>query len=300
MEEFRRTDIGSASGLKFRLTDVFGSRPFSGNPLPVVFSSADLEAQTLLRITQEFAQFETIFLTPTKQPGRWNARVFDLIEELPFAGHPLIGAAAAIVDVERTACPTRVELLLGERCVAVDVTRGDGYYVGRLDAGQPRIEYIARDRVDKLLRRFNLASEDLMPSLQPAVVDTGLRYLVLPVTSRALASAVIDDDIGDLVRCEGAQFAVLVDVVEREIRHWSNDGKTEDIATGSAASVVGAYLVTSGILSAAEPIVLAQGRFLGRPSVLTVETEVVHDAVSRVYISGNVHLIGEGRLQVPP
>ena len=300
MENVGSSNATSEIGLKFRLADVFGTRPFSGNPLPVVFSSGDLGASSLLRITREFAQFETVFLTPTHESGRWHARVFDCIEELPFAGHPLLGAAVAIVDAERSACPTRVELLLGERCVAVDVMRGDGLHVARLDAGRPSIEYVAGEGVGELLGRFNLANEDLVPSLRPARVDTGLCYLVVPVTSRALASAAIGDDIGDLVRREGAQFAVLVDVVEREIRHWNNDGKTEDIATGSAASAVGAYLAASGVVSARESIVLAQGRFLGRPSVLTVDTEVADGAISRVYLSGNVHLIGEGRLQVLP
>jgi len=300
MDEIAAAGEVNEPGLAFRLTDVFGTRPFTGNPLPVVFLSQALDAVSLLRITREFAQFETVFVTPSPARGRWHARVFDRLEELPFAGHPLLGAAVAIVDAERSTCPARVELLLGERCIAVDVTRVGGHHVARLDAGRPRISDVVPDRVRALLGQFSLAAEDLVSSLRPAVVDTGLRYLVLPVTSQALAKARIVADIGDLVRREGAQFAVLVDVVEREIRHWDNDGKTEDIATGSAASVVGAYLAASGVVPADETLVLAQGRFLGRPSVLHVDVDVVDGAVARVHLGGTVHLVGQGRLQVLP
>jgi trans-2,3-dihydro-3-hydroxyanthranilate isomerase len=300
MNDVRSADVTPGAGLKFKLSGVFGSRPFGGAPLPVVFSPGTLDAPSLLRITQEFGQFETVFLTPTNEPGRWHARIFDLIEELPFAGAPLLGAAAAVVDAEQSAGPTRVELVLGARSVAVEVTRGDGVYVARLDAGRPDLVYLEPDRVGELLSRFHLSHHDMLPSLRPAMVNTGLRYVVLPVTSQALASAAITGDIGDLLRREGAQFAVLFDAVEREIRHWSNDGKIEDIATGSAASVVGAYMVASGVASAGAVIVLKQGRFRDRPSVLMVHAEVEGGVVSRVHLSGRVHFIGEGRLQVLP
>jgi predicted PhzF superfamily epimerase YddE/YHI9 len=139
-----------------------------------------------------------------------------------------------------------------------------------------------------------------MTSCRPSLIDTGLRYLVLPVTSQALTKARIEQDIGGLVRRKGAQFAVLIDVAGREMRHWNNDGKLEDIATGSAAAVVGSYLVASGAAQADETILLAQGRFLGRPSTLAVRTQSLNGAVIRAHVGGNVHLIGEGRLVVLP
>ena len=94
----------SARHLPFHLVDVFAPATYSGNPLPVVMHNRELDGAQMLRIAREFRQFETVFLAPLEQPGHWEARVFDLVEELAFAGHPLLGAAAVLHargDVER-------------------------------------------------------------------------------------------------------------------------------------------------------------------------------------------------------
>ena len=72
--------------------DVFSHTPYSGNSLPVFLDASDLSTEQMPRITQEMRHFEAIFLAPTDHDHTVRARVFDLFEELPFAGHPLIGA----------------------------------------------------------------------------------------------------------------------------------------------------------------------------------------------------------------
>ena len=84
------------SGLKYIHVDVFTSLPFSGNSLPVFVDAGDVSSAAMLRITQELRHFKSIFLSPTDDKQTFLTRVFDLFEELPFAGHPLLGAAAAL------------------------------------------------------------------------------------------------------------------------------------------------------------------------------------------------------------
>jgi trans-2,3-dihydro-3-hydroxyanthranilate isomerase len=76
--------------------DVFSRTPYGGNSLPVFPEAIGLSAQQMLCITQELRHFEAIFLEPVIEPNRVRARIFDLCEELPFAGHPIIGAAAVL------------------------------------------------------------------------------------------------------------------------------------------------------------------------------------------------------------
>ena len=83
-------------GFAYSHVDVFSRVPFGGNSLPVFHDAADLTASQMLRITQEMRHFEAVFLTPTDEPNTVGARIFDLFEELPFAGHPIIGAAAVL------------------------------------------------------------------------------------------------------------------------------------------------------------------------------------------------------------
>ena len=74
--------------------DVFSGLPYSGNSLAVFPDAAGLTGVQMARITQELRHFESIFLT--RDGDSWQARVFDLVEELDFAGHPVIGAACVL------------------------------------------------------------------------------------------------------------------------------------------------------------------------------------------------------------
>src|SRR3954465_2307171 len=87
---------GDAVGqLSFHHVDVFTDRPMAGNGLAVVISEGSLAAGTMLRLTQKLPQFETIFLFDVVDVGA-EARIFTPEEELTFAGHPVLGAAAVL------------------------------------------------------------------------------------------------------------------------------------------------------------------------------------------------------------
>ncbi|MET8860700.1 PhzF family phenazine biosynthesis protein, partial [Streptomyces sp. NPDC004579] len=77
--------------------DVFSGTPFSGNSLTVFPDAAGLSGPQMQRITEEMRHFESIFLQEMNGGGdTWRARVFDLSDELDFAGHPVIGAASVL------------------------------------------------------------------------------------------------------------------------------------------------------------------------------------------------------------
>ena len=86
-----------AAALDFRHVDVFTDVPFGGNGLIVVFGeTSGVRTEALLSLTVEMRQFELIAVDLQPQAGRVLARIFTAQEELPFAGHPVIGAAAAL------------------------------------------------------------------------------------------------------------------------------------------------------------------------------------------------------------
>jgi len=88
--------------------------------------------------------------------------------------------------------------------------------------------------------------------------------------------------------------------ITREGRHWNNDGLLEDVATGSAAGCVAGYLRRHQRIPDGEPSELAQGRFTGRPSRITITAYGAPDAVSRVTVGGAVTVVGEGTLHTLP
>ncbi|MEO8673269.1 MAG: PhzF family phenazine biosynthesis protein [Tahibacter sp.] len=285
--------------LHFKLVDVFSRTPYGGNSL-CVFTAADgLNAAQMLRITQEMRHFESIFLQARSSDDVISARVFDLREELPFAGHPIIGAAAVLHHASAQTGERMQKFALRDKTVSVITERaGRGYY-GLLDQGTPEFLGMTDDR-QAWARAFNLDVADLDPGLPLAVVSTGLRYLVVPVAAGALARARIALDISEALRGVGAQFAVLLDEAALEVRHWNNDGIVEDVATGSAAGVIGAYRLQHGRARGGETFVLQQGRFTGRASTLRVQPHGATGHITTVKVGGDVALVGRGTLDVLP
>ncbi|MDO8354012.1 MAG: PhzF family phenazine biosynthesis protein [Aestuariivirga sp.] len=286
-------------GLNYIHVDVFSRTSYSGNSLPVFPDAGGLSASQMLRITQELRHFEAVFLEPAAQANTVRARVFDLFEELPFAGHPIIGAAAVLHSRSGAIGAQSWQFDLPDKSVTISTeATGQGYF-GLLDQGTP--EFLGEvDAREAVATAFSLGPSDIRPDLPLEIVSTGLRYLIVPVQHGALTKARIPKDITDMLRGYGAQFAVLLDETSLEVRHWNNDGIVEDIATGSAAGTIGAYRLKHGLAKAGETFILNQGRFIGRPSQLRVRVEGDSRSIASVLVGGDVALVGSGRLDVRP
>ena len=120
--------------------------------------------------------------------------------------------------------------------------------------------------------------------------------MLLPVTPAGLAKAkqcrLLDVE---LLNC-GAAFVYLLDVDSLEGRTWDPAGQVEDIATGSAAGPVAAYLVNQGVRGPEQAFSLNQGRFLQRPSRLDVCVAID----GRVRVGGHVQLLARAELLIDP
>ena len=87
------------STLRFRQVDVFTRRPFAGNPVAVVLEAAGLDAAAMQRIAAWTNLSETTFVLPPTTPAAdYRLRIFTPRAELPFAGHPTIGSAHAVLE----------------------------------------------------------------------------------------------------------------------------------------------------------------------------------------------------------
>jgi trans-2,3-dihydro-3-hydroxyanthranilate isomerase len=286
--------------------DVFSDQPYTGNSLAVFVDPPPLDADQMLQVTQELRHFETIFVHTTTAPGLVRARVFDLMEELDFAGHPVLGAAAVLHEHAGVAPGAERSWSFELKAGTVQVgTRGTeaGGVSALLDQGRPRfIKESAPLERPAVAAALGLDPADLAGTLPLQIVSTGLRYLVVPVRDGdALARARIvhprfDDFLGGL----GAQFVYALDAEEVEGRHWNNDGVLEDIATGSAAGCVAAYLMCHGRAGDGQELSLAQGRFTGRPSKIAITAYGTPDAVRRVTVGGGVSMVGTATLHALP
>lgn len=282
--------------------DVFSPHPFSGNGL-TVFPDSKLSSDAVLfsSIAKEMRQFESIFLSPIG-PRNYAARVFDLLDELPFAGHPLIGAACVLHFLHGRAEREPWSIQLPAKTVEVITSRRDGHFYAELNQGRPEFLDIVRQNstLSQIVSALSLQHSDLHVDLPVQVVSTGLRYLILPIRQNLERAKIVISNFEDLLRKVGAEFVYVLQIGESlEGRHWNNDGVVEDVATGSGAGCVAAYLVRQGYARFNDGFILNQGRFVGRPSRISLRVDG-GNTFEQVIVGGEVSIVGEGRLRVLP
>jgi len=279
--------------MEYRHVDVFADRAYSGNGLVVFFGGIERAREELQAITTEMRQFESIFLSNHEAEGWVSARVFTVEEELDFAGHPIIGAAAAAHERWSGDEDERTWIFfVGRREIQVKSRREGHFYRAMMNQGPAAFQ----DPLDgfsiaEFLSALGLGSEDRR-DLPFQVVSTGLAYLIVPVTPAGLEKACIGvGDFESRLLGVGAKFVYVFDPEGREGRTWDNAGDVEDVATGSAAGPAAAYLLRHGLI-ADSSFSLSQGRFAARPSLMSVE---VADN-SEIWVGGPVAPVASGAL----
>jgi PhzF family phenazine biosynthesis protein len=288
--------VGTA--LDFRQVDVFTDVPFTGNGLIVLFGSTSAaRTEALISVTVEMRQFELIVAEVQPGAGRVAARIFTAEEELPFAGHPIIGAAAALHEryAGWDAARSWVFVIAG-REIAVRSRRTAGYYEAEMNQGTPALASpLGAQDAARFAGALGLSPGDLH-ELPMQVVSTGLPYLIVPVASGLDRARIAVGDFGERLARVGAKFVYVFDPDKREGRSWDNAGAVEDIATGSAAGPAAAFLAAHGLAAQDETIIISQGRFLGRPSMIAVTP----DSQGDLWVGGPVAPVARGVVDLPP
>ena len=280
--------------MKYYHVDVFSKRPYSGNGLTIFTDIPDLEKSVMQTITQEMRQFESIFLRET-EANAFRAFIFTMEEELDFAGHPVIGAAALLHDLyskekERDSWTIH----MNAKSVMVQTTRNENYYSARMNQGKAEFRNVlSKSQEKEFLSYFNLTEDDKSGDLPFQVITTGLAYLILPVKSASLSKVKVTiPDLEKKLEKINAKFFYVLDTEGLQGRTWDNFGLMEDIATGSAAGPVGAFLVKNKLAEVDKKIVLKQGGFVGRPSQINVLVSKIGD----IFVEGDVCKIASGEL----
>jgi len=280
------------SALPYEIVDVFTDRPFAGNPLAVVFDADGLADDQMQALAREFNLSETVFVLPaTVEGATYRARIFTPDEELPFAGHPSVGAAVTQLrrglfapGLVRQECGAGVLPIVVEAHGRATLTGGEAYVGPPLDPAP-------------LLAGLGLEEDDHIGP-PPREAGCGLNFLFLPVRPDAVARAGLSR-LPDAV----CVFAWEADERRSHARVFVPIlGVPEDPATGSAALGFGVWLVASGLLPATgqSSYVVRQGAEMHRPSTLECSIEAVDGRVTRATVAGSVVPVASGTIAVPP
>ncbi|MBE7217945.1 MAG: PhzF family phenazine biosynthesis protein [Caulobacteraceae bacterium] len=255
--------------LPFRLIDVFGQGPFTGNALAVVHDADGLDADAMQAVARWLNLSETAFLLrPTQAAADYRVRIFTLEHELPFAGHPTLGSAHAWLEAGGR--PAKDGAVVQE-CGAglVDLRRTDA---GLAFAAPPLVRSgpLGEDELAETVRFTGVAAEDVVDARW---VDNGpgWRALLLRSAEAVLAVEPARDNAGRLKVGLVGPHAAGGDA-DFELRAFFPDAQgatLEDPVTGSLNASVAQWLFESG--RAQGRYRAAQGARLGRAGRVAVE-----------------------------
>jgi PhzF family phenazine biosynthesis protein len=290
----------------FYLVDVFTDRPFSGNPLAIVADGDRFDTEQMRRIAGEFNQTETTFvLRPAADGADWRLRSFTAIGTEVFGvGHNALGAWWWLASSGRLTldAPTRTFAQeIDGRVLPVEIRSERGRVVSVGMAQTDPVFGAVVGKVSPLASALDLGDAELaVGRLRSQVVSTGVPHLLVPVRDQdALGRARPREALAAYLRSVGAQgcYVFCLDPLDpdapvRARFFGPNVGIAEDPATGSAAGPLGAYLVEHRLASERRPIVVEQGRTMGRPSRLEVRV-----SGGGVRVFGTAVLVLEGRLR---
>jgi trans-2,3-dihydro-3-hydroxyanthranilate isomerase len=279
--------------------EVFAEQPLQGNLLPVLHEADGVAGGVLERVARRFLQPETSALLSADGPGvSYRHRIFTVASEIPFAGHPSLGAAAAHAHRSGVRSGTFVQQTLSGR-QELDVELAD--CLGRVTLHQDPATFGPVIDPGPILEALGLDATASLPGLPAQIVSTGLPALIIPVEVEALRHARFNrSKLTSALQGlpgPGSLNCYLVAPAGTDTwraRSFALDLSVgEDPATGSAAGPFGAYLRQH---RGEESLVVDQGSEMGSPSRLYVDTTVgiaVAGAV-RVVSTGTYHLPGEG------
>ena len=277
--------------------EVFAEGPLEGNLLPVIHDADDVDDAVLARIARRFLQPETSFIQRPHDPAAtYRHRIYAVAGELPFAGHPSLGAAAAHAHRLGTSAATFIqETPSGNQRLDVEM---DGV-TGRVTLEQNPAVFGEPVDPGPILAALGLQPGDAHPGLPARVGSTGLPALILPVRTVAMVSAARPDHgalraaLGQIADPESLNnYLVAEDHPGRwRARSFSLDlTGGEDPATGSTAGPLGAYLRHH---RGETSIVIDQGVEMGSPSRLYVDT------ADGIRVTGQVRIVGLGTHDLP-
>ncbi|MFI4970164.1 MAG: PhzF family phenazine biosynthesis protein [Lysobacterales bacterium] len=274
---------------RFAQIDVFTARAGYGNPVAVVLDADGLDSAAMQRLAAWTNLSETAFvLAPTSPQADFRVRIFTPRQELPFAGHPAVGSAYALLDA-RAQWQARERLTL-ECAAGLLAVRVEGAGAQRrifVQAPAARLAVPAHELVEGIERALHVRP---LADPLPRLVDNGPRWLIAQLEDAGVVRS-LQPDYAATAALTAHHGAVGLCVFGREpagamtaiaVRAFCpGDGIPEDPVTGSANAAIGAFLHANGALEQIGWRYRAsQGREVGRDGFVDVEIDPHTGAVA--------------------
>lgn len=284
----------------FLLCDVFANRIGTGNGLAVVFDGADLSTKQMQGFAAYINQSETTFVLPVTTPeASYRIRIFTPVSELPFAGHPSVGSAHAVLESE-LAQAVNGELV--QECAAgLLPIRVQGEGANRvISVRAPRAKIIASNHSIQAL--LHAATKNMqLGTIAPTLLNNGPQWWCVQLENEQAVRSLqpLQTAIAELNRATlsvGLAVFAKADAGDYQLvvrAFCPADNIPEDPVTGSANAAIAALLHETGMLfEIGAHYIASQGRELGRDGMVQVQV----DDEGEVWIGGQTQTVISGSL----
>jgi trans-2,3-dihydro-3-hydroxyanthranilate isomerase len=283
-------DEPPAGWRQYVIADVFTTTPLEGNPLAVFPDARGLGEDVMQRTARELNLSETVFFVPSDDAADIRVRIFTPLDELTFAGHPVLGSAFVLGE---TLGASAVTLETGAGLVPVELKRNRGRITfGRMEQPVPVPE--PYEETAELLAALGLPRS----GLPVEAYRNGPRHVYVELASEADVAGLWPDQRAL------AHLPVAVSTFAGRGPAWKTrmfapfHGVPEDPATGSAAGPLAVHLARHGRIAFGDEIEIRQGEEIGRPSRLYARAEGSADKVERVLVGGSAVIVARGEYRL--
>jgi PhzF family phenazine biosynthesis protein len=286
----------------FKQVDVFTQQPFKGNPVAVVLQAQGLASEQMQAIAHWTNLSETTFVLPaTDAAADYRVRIFTPGGELPFAGHPTIGTAHALIEAGAvTPRDGQVVQECGAGLVRLQVTgdAGPGRWIA-FELPQPTVTPLDEEGIAELETVLGCAVR--RGEAAPRLIDVGARWVVAQLESAQAVLACRPDfqrmQLRDL-RDHTTGVTLFGEhepgaPARIEVRSFAPaHGVVEDPVCGSGNGCVAVFIRDSGQAPRLGPAYVAsQGALLGRAGQIRITMQP-----QRIEVGGQAVTCVDGRL----
>lgn len=283
---------------EIHLVSVFAAGPGGGNPAPVVADASGMSDADMRAVAASYGH-ESAFVLPAPAGSSCDfaLRFWVPNHEMEMCGHATVGAVWLLDRLGRLP-RSAVTIATLSGVVEARVEEG-GTGQAMVEISQPRGEAaaIAEIFTDEILSVLGITASELAP-LPIRNARTSRVKTLIPLKSVAILDALRPDFARIETCCERIGSTGLYpfagsDAEDRifDARQFpKSSGYPEDAATGIAAAALAFGLLEDGLVAADNrPILVRQGRAMGRPSEIRVRFRTSEDgAVSGCWLGGAV------------
>lgn len=281
--------------------DVFTTKSYAGNQLAVFLEANGLTTQQMQVLANEINYSETTFISNCESPDAdFNVRIFTLNQELPFAGHPILGTAYTLM---RTTAKWKKSVRLRTKVGIIPLKQENG----EIWMVQNTPEFANRHTdVEEIARLVNLSPNNISEDFPVEEVSTGNKMLIIPIKDLKSIQQAEGNASGLTKFCKKhgviGPYLFTLQTTNMTARVHTrflapHMGILEDAATGSAAGPLTGYLLKHDVFGRSFEIINEQGIEMGRPSQIHMRGMLNNDEYI-IEIGGQCAYVGQGEFHL--